>query len=345
MAVYNSAAYLPAALDSILVQTFADFELVVVDDASTDGTPAILSAYAQRDDRFVLLRNERNLKLAASLNRGLAVCRAPLIARADGDDLSHPKRFENQVEFLNGHPEVGLVSCSYSRIAADGLALGFHALPTESAMIKFKLLWESSLCHPGVLYRAREVRAVGGYDEAFVTAQDYDLWARLTERTEFANLAAFLLTVRRHEACATTVHAQETSRLGCTVSVRLLSRYLGRSLTENETSALTSLLCAYDPIDGCQLDAALRLLDELLRRAEARETVPIYQWARREISGALLKQASYRSYFDTRNSWKLWRKASVVHRPHSVSKPSLYQLVRLLLRFLHLRVPETVQGK
>jgi glycosyltransferase involved in cell wall biosynthesis len=345
MAVYNCGAYLPAALDSILVQTFADFEVVVVDDASTDETAAILRDYAQMDSRVVLLRNERNLKLAASLNRGMEVCRAPLVARADGDDICHPKRLQKQVEFLNQHLEVGAVSSSYTRATADGLALGFHALPTQSAMIKFKLLWESTLCHAGVLYRVGEVRAVGGYDETFVTAQDYDLWARLAERTEFANLAESLVTVRRHGACATAVHAQETSRLGCTVSARLLSRYLGRSLTENETGPLTSLLCAYDPIAECQLDPALLLLDELLRRAKAHEEARTYRWARCEVGGALLKQASYRRYCDPHNSWKLWRKASAICGLGSVSKASLFQLIRLLLRFVYFRLPETPQGK
>jgi glycosyltransferase involved in cell wall biosynthesis len=332
MAVYNCAPYLPAALDSVLGQSFSDYEFIVVDDASTDETPAILSAYTLRDNRFVLLRNERNLKLPASLNRGLAVCRAPLIARADGDDLCHPKRLVKQVEFLNQHPEVGAISCSYNRIDADGRAIGFQALPTESAMIKFKLLWESTLSHAGALYRARAVRAVGGYDETFVTAQDYDLWARLADSMEFANLSDPLLTVRTHAACATTVRAQETVRLGHNVSQRLLSRYLGRSLSIEETAALTGLLCAFVAVSSEQLSPALRLLDELWGRAKSREDASTWRWARREISRSLLKQSYLRTYSDPINSWRLLRKASAVSMQSLLSQFAFLQILRLLLR-------------
>ncbi|MBI3852526.1 MAG: glycosyltransferase [Verrucomicrobia bacterium] len=334
VAVYNCAPYLPAALDSVLCQSFADFEILVVDDASTDETPAILRAYAQRDNRFVLRRNERNLKLAASLNRGLAVCRAPLIARADGDDLCHPRRLERQVEFLSQHPEVGAVSSSYNRIAADGRAIGFQPLPTESAMIKFRLLWESSLSHAGVLYRASEVRAVGGYDGTFITAQDYDLWARLAERTEFANLREPLLTVRTHAACATTVRASETQKSARSVSRRMLSRYLGRVVDEHKAAALRTLLCAYDAIAADEVSPALALLEEMLERARKNEKLATWRWAKRELCASLLKQAHYLTYTDPTNSWQLLRKVATVHARGLCSTAGTSQIARLLLRHM-----------
>lgn len=337
MAVYNCARYLPAALDSVLRQSFVNYEFIVVDDASTDETPAILGAYARHDHRFVLLRNERNLKLAASLNRGLAVCRAPLVARADGDDLCHAKRLEKQVGFLNRNPEVGVLSSSYNYIDSAGGAIGFHALPTQSAMIKFKLLWESTISHPGVIYRITEVRAVGGYNETFITAQDYDLWARLVDRTEFANLDEPLLSVRRHAACTTTLRAQENVHLGHKVSQRLLTRYLGRSLSDRDTAALTSLLCTYGAVNAEHLSPALCLLDELLRHAKSREEASTWRWACREITRSLLKQAYYRTYLDSQNSWKLLWKSISVCPPNSVSINTYIQLLRLILCGLRLR--------
>jgi hypothetical protein len=330
MAVYNCAVYLPAALDSILGQTFSDFELVVVDDASTDETPVVLQACAQRDRRLVVLRNERNLKLAASLNRGLAVCRAPLVARADGDDLYHPGRLEKQWGFLEQHPGIGAVSCCFNRISAEGKFLDFQKLPLESGAIKFRMLWESSLSHAAVMYRQPIVREAGGYDENYALAQDYDLWARLMDRTEFANLAEPLLTVRIHGASSSTVRCSEQSRLACGVSKRLLSRYLGKPPGDHEAAALRTLLCAYEPVSADELSPALKLLEELFCRAKERENAATLRWARREICASLLKQAYYRTYRDGAGSWQLLRKTAGVSALRVFLPAVSAQMLRLL---------------
>ena len=330
MAVYNGQLFLREALDSILTQTFTNFELVIVDDASTDETPVIVEAYARRDHRLVVLRNERNLKLAASLNRGLAVCRAPLVARADGDDLYHHGRLEKQWGFLEEHPGIGVVSCCFNRISAEGKFLDFQELPVEDGAIKFRMLWESSLSHAGVLYRQLVVREAGGYDESYATAQDYDLWARLMDRTAFANLAEPLLTVRLHGASSSTVRGAEQSRLAGGVSKRLLSRYLGKPLGDHEATALRTLLCAYEPVSADELSPALKLLDELLCRAGERENPGTLRWARRAICAALLKQAYYRTYRDAAGSWELLRKTARVSALRVFSLAVSVQMLRLL---------------
>ena len=337
MAVYNSAQYLPAALDSILGQTFPQFELVVVDDTSTDDTPAILSAYARRDNRFVLLRNARNLKLAGSLNRGLQHCRAPLIARADSDDVCHPARLEKQIEFLGRHPEIGVISCSYNLIAGDGQLIGLHSLPPESAMIKFKLLWESSLAHAAAVYRAREVRAVGGYDERLATAQDYDLWSRLAERTDFANLAEPLLEVRTHALRTTTLHASETVKAANRVSARMISRYLSRTVDDRSATALRTLLCAYARIATEDADRALSLLDEVLKHAHQRESAATWRWVQHEVSASLLKQAHYLTYIGPTDSWRLLCRAVAIHPSRLYSSAGMLQIICSILRPLRFR--------
>ena len=339
MAVYNCAAYLPAALDSVLAQTFGDFELVVVDDASTDETASILRAYVQRDARFVLLRNDSNLKLPTSLNRGLAACRAPLVARADGDDLYEPARLEKQFGFLREHSRAGVVSCYYRTMDSGGQRLEAKKLPVTDSTIKFNLLWESALCHPAAMYRRDTVQSIGGYDTTYPTAQDYDLWARLRDLTEFANLPEPLITLRIHAASSSALRGSEQSRLACGVSKRLLTRYLGRALTDDEAAALRSLLCAYDSLGPDKLHAALGLLDELLCQARARESTATLQWAKRTIASSLLKEAYYRTYQDPRGSWKLLRKTAEVSLRQAICLPAALQVLRLLVAKRRKRTP------
>jgi glycosyltransferase involved in cell wall biosynthesis len=342
MAVYNCALYLPAALDSILSQTFTDFELVAVDDASTDETPSILRAYAQRDQRLLLLRNDSNLKLSTSLNRGLAVCRAPFVARADGDDLYAPNRLEKQFRFLREHNRAGVVSCYYRTMDSGGHTLDLKKLPVTDATIKFKLLWESPLCHSGTVFRRDAVQGVGGYDNSHPVAQDYDLWARLRDKTEFGNLPQPLMKVRIHGASSSAVRGSDQSRLSVGISRRLFSDYLDRQLSENEAAALKYLLCSYTAVGPNELNAALRLLDDVIAEASHREDSSTWRWARREIAAALLKQSHFRTYSDPSNSFRLLKRAIGVFTPSLISRPAMEQTLRLVLAKSHLRRPRCV---
>jgi glycosyltransferase involved in cell wall biosynthesis len=230
MAVRNEEHYVDGAVESLLAQTLADFELVVVDDASTDATPALLEAWARRDTRVVVIRSEERLWTAAALNLGLARCRAPLVARADGDDLYAPERLELQVQFLDGHPEVGVVSCAYHRMDPNGEVFDTKRPPVSDAVIRLRSLFMNSLLHPGVIFRADVVRAVGGYDPAYWTAQDADLWARLLPHTRFANLPEPLVTYRVHDRSTMRSRGAAGQSLSRSIPRRLLSAYLGREL-------------------------------------------------------------------------------------------------------------------
>ena len=126
MPVRNEARYLPAALDTLFRQTLADWELVVVDDGSTDKTPSILAAAALRDPRIRAMRCKGG-GLVAALNEGLAVCRAPLIARMDGDDIAHPRRLELQANLLEADPGVGLTACAFRHFPRPALKQGMLA--------------------------------------------------------------------------------------------------------------------------------------------------------------------------------------------------------------------------
>jgi len=183
MPVRNEERYLPQAIASIRRQTMENWELVAVDDGSTDATAEILDATAADDSRIRLLRNpERGL--VPALNHGLMACRAPLVARMDGDDISHPGRLANQLRVMEGSPEVDLVASSFRHFPRNGLKTGMlsyeewqNALLTHE-LVTADLFVESPFVHPSVMFRRDTVMAVGAYRD-MGWAEDYDLWLRL----------------------------------------------------------------------------------------------------------------------------------------------------------------------
>ena len=189
LSVYNNAEYLAEALDSILAQTFADFELVIVDDGSTDRSPAIIDRYATTDLRIRVIR-QANQGLVASLNHIIAEARGAYIARMDGDDLAMPERFARQVAFLDEHPDHGVIGTQIRTIDARGRRRSEPPIdhPLSADIIAAALPTASPLCHPSVMMRRDILEAAGGYRPAYRHCEDYDLWLRLAERTRIANL-------------------------------------------------------------------------------------------------------------------------------------------------------------
>ena len=183
MPVRNEERFLPAALRSLAAQTLTDWELVAVDDGSDDATPAILADAARRDPRVRVLGSpERGL--VPALNAGLAACRAPLVARMDGDDVSHPRRLASQAAYLSEEPGVGLVATVFRHFPRKGLRVGMlayeswqNALSSHEAILA-DLFVESPFVHPSVMFRREAVLAAGGYRD-MGWAEDYDLWLRL----------------------------------------------------------------------------------------------------------------------------------------------------------------------
>ncbi|MCS7035002.1 MAG: glycosyltransferase [Phycisphaerae bacterium] len=201
MAVRNGARHLPAAVESILTQSFTDFEFLIIDDGSDDGvTLPLLRKYAE-DDRRIRLISRPNRGLTTSLNEGLALATAEFIARMDGDDISLPQRLQLQVDFLRNHPEVVLLGGAYELIDGDGRPIRTWYPPADDESLQRHCLQgQTPICHPLAMMRASAVRRVGGYDESFPVAQDLDLWLRLGEVGRLACLPEVLLRYRQHEA-------------------------------------------------------------------------------------------------------------------------------------------------
>ncbi len=226
MATYNNASYLHEAVDDILGQTFQDFELVLIDDGSTDETQEILRSYG--DSRLVLLRNEQRRGVAAARNRTIAASRAPLIAVADADDRYDLRRLEKQVRYLERHPEVDIVVSDYYKMTSDGKVFARVRIPKTDAQIKFNFLWQCPLSHPTALCHRECVLKSGGYDESLSSAVDTDWLARMSEYATFGVITEPLHYYRKHSASVSENHdpAQEAKRF--LISHRLVSRYLGR---------------------------------------------------------------------------------------------------------------------
>lgn len=201
MSVYNGEPYLAEAIESVLAQTFADFEFLILDDGSQDGSRDTILRFAAQDSRIrPILRENRGL--IASLNQLIAEAKAPLIARMDADDICRPQRFERQVAFLADHPDHGVIG-SWSEdidersqsIQRDGSAPDQPI--SHEAFVASIENDGPLLCHPAVMYRAEVVRAAGGYHAAYRHCEDLDLWLRLATRTRICSLPERLLRYRR----------------------------------------------------------------------------------------------------------------------------------------------------
>ena len=200
MTVYQSARYLPATLDSILGQTFGDFEFMVVDDGSNDGTGALLDAAAARDGRLSVQHNHANQGITRSMNRLFPLARGRYVTRHDGDDLSARDRFAQQVAFLDAHPAVGMASSHISVIGPDGAVLptARFVSANDNQSIQETLYDYNCLCQGSVMFRRQAREAVGLYDEALELSEDYDFWLRMAEITQVVKLPAPLYLYRDH---------------------------------------------------------------------------------------------------------------------------------------------------
>jgi glycosyltransferase involved in cell wall biosynthesis len=195
MPVYNGAADLRRALDTVLGQTFRDFEVIAINDGSKDESAALLDAV---DDPRVRVIHQDNMGLAATLNRGLAMARGGLIARQDQDDLSHPERFAKQVAYLNAHPDCILLGTAAEIWVGDEPTERSHDHPTEHALLAFDLLFNNPFVHSSVMMRRDSVLGIGGYttDKSRQPPEDYELWSRLARKGRVANLPERLLVHR-----------------------------------------------------------------------------------------------------------------------------------------------------
>lgn len=197
MAVFRpDARYLQQAVQSILTQTLRDLELIIVEDPSSIAAADVLRDISDR--RLHIHRNDTPAGLGQSLNVGLRLARAPIVARMDGDDIALPHRLETQLRFLNEHPEVTLVGSRITIIDEEGKAIGARRLPLSNDDIHASLRRYNCIAHPSIMFHRDAILAAGGYD-ANIRAEDYDLFCRLARRGDrLQNLEEQLTQYRFH---------------------------------------------------------------------------------------------------------------------------------------------------
>ncbi|HLA39858.1 MAG TPA: glycosyltransferase, partial [Candidatus Glassbacteria bacterium] len=235
MSVYNGERFLRESVESILRQSFGDFEFLIMEDGSTDSTAVILAEYAAKDRRIRVVKNEENIGLTRSLNHGLALARGKYVARQDADDLSLPERLARQVEFMEAHPDTVLLGTGMEVINEGGKTLGRRIPPADQRSLAAELLIKNNAFgHTSVMFRLAAVNELGGYDESFAFAQDYDLWWRMSRKWKVAVLPEAL--VRWRASGSNISGTWRAEQLDCMyrISVKAVAEVIGRESLDEE---------------------------------------------------------------------------------------------------------------
>jgi glycosyltransferase involved in cell wall biosynthesis len=276
--VFNAEHYLPEALDSILSQTYTDFELLIIDDGSNDKSPYILSEYANKDNRLQIHTQPRNIGIVSALNLGIQLARGKYLARMDADDFSLSNRLEKQVAYLENHPEIGVLGTAATVINASGKYLYPMDYPVSHTLLLWALCFFCPIVHSTVIFRLNLLQKHCGYTSEFPLAEDYDLWVRLSKKTQLANLPERLLLLRKHDSNVSIVHRSKQIKNSAAISGKLISEFIRqevpviplelawslRCISKNELSQVLKVIQAlYEHFTGLPLTSLER---KLLRR-------------------------------------------------------------------------------
>ena len=218
LSMYNAENYVGIAIESILKQTFSDFELIAVDDCSTDKSWDIVQQYMKLDSRVIAKRNEVNLGGCKTLNVGLKLAKGKYIARLDNDDWSYPNRLEKQFDFLEAHPDVGIVGGVMEIMNQHGEVTGKRKYNISDQEIRNKIFRYSPFSHPLVMIRKSILDKVGPYDPAYAPADDYELYFRIGNESQFANLPDVIM---RYRVIPSSITFMQTKKMElATINVR-----------------------------------------------------------------------------------------------------------------------------
>lgn len=258
MSAYNEATFISETIDSLLQQSYKNFELIIVDDASTDNTANIIRKYG--DNRIILLRNNENKRLAFNLNLGIQKAHGKYIARMDADDICMPDRLVKQVNYLEQHPEIAIVGGAAQEFGDANALLEY---PENHEEIKVMLLFENAMCHPAVMFRNDPTTFK--YDIDCKASQDYELWSRLIWKVKFANLSDVVVKYRIHQNQTKHVLGKEQKAGAIKARKYLLSRLLDDP-TPKETEIFYSACNYHAPKNENELIAIEELFERMLKR-------------------------------------------------------------------------------
>lgn len=305
MSVYNGERYLRESVNSVLNQTWRDFELIIINDGSTDETAELLATID--DPRVLVIENKSNQGLVRSLNLGLERARGEYVARHDADDVALPQRLERQAQFLNSHSDVSIVGSGYIEIDESGKRRKRVRMPEEVLMLRWHALFQNPFAHSTVMFRRASVMEMGGYAGQTEAShvEDYELWLRLMWSGQLmVNIAEPLVHWRSNpEGVSKTFASQQGENFRAIVRTNL--RKLGRTLRDDES--LSDLVWRLQVCGGFdepleQVEKALKALEELVKnfcehfQLGARQQRRVRQIARRRTARSLLHNAQQYSY-------------------------------------------------
>jgi len=223
---YNRSKYLARSIESVLSQSYNNFELVVIDDASKDNTQSVISQYQRKDYRVKIIRNKANLGFVKSLNKAINYAQGKYIARIDDDDLwCDPKKLEKQIKFLEDNPEYILIGCGGIKINEDGKEIKRFLFPEKDEDIRKTMLFTNSFIHVGVVYSKKAWEQVKGYDEVLYISQDSDLWAKLGKIGKMYNIRNYCVKFLQGVQSRTSKNIHKHILLGQKVRKRYRKDY------------------------------------------------------------------------------------------------------------------------
>jgi glycosyltransferase involved in cell wall biosynthesis len=317
MPVYNAERYLRAAIDSILTQTYSDFEFLILNDMSTDASRSIITSY--RDARIRLIDNEQNLGLTRTLNKGLRVCAGNYVARHDADDIACPNRLALQIAFLEEHRDVGLLGTQAWWIDQNGRYKGVVLEKAEEHdSLRWDLLFDNGFIHTTVMFRKDIIlEKLGGYDESFLFCQDYELWSRVALASRVHNLPRRLVLYRVHSH-SMTERMREISRVENRRIIRHnIAELLGRELVSDEEVDLLVQYRYGTEIDAESLSRHCQLRGRLLREYQRRfpatiQRVDFKQVVARQDAKLIYKVFQVRPHLVWSVLWRNLRQSLVI---------------------------------
>ena len=229
MPVYNSAKYLSVAIESILNQTYKNFEYIIIDDGSQDSSGKIIHQYAKDDGRIKPYKNNSNMGICETLNRGIKLAKGKYIVRMDADDYSYPTRIEKQFLFMEKHPGVVISGSSIEVCNKNLKILNRRKYPRTDKEIRNNIFKINPFAHPAVIYKKDIVKKAGDYNPFFSGAEDYDLYFRMGREGSFANLSETLLKLRTHSESISAKKISSQLKISLYIRLKAISEYSYRA--------------------------------------------------------------------------------------------------------------------
>jgi glycosyltransferase involved in cell wall biosynthesis len=335
MPVYNERPYLEESIRSVLNQSFDDFEFIIVNDGSTDGSKDVMERFSDEDQRIRVFHQE-NQGIGTSRNRGLRLAHGKYIAVMDGDDVTHTDRFERQVRFLDENPEIGVVGTKSKYIDSEGNPhpWGHWPIPTTPEVIAWRLMFNTCLVHPSVMMRHSLIEKLGGYAEWATPAEDYELWTRAVREMRLANLPGTLHELRRHEGSVTVSHREQQIQNCVEAAIRLHRDILGSSADKQivqflvwmETRGIEEAIDRAGAVDLSAVHAHMQSLYEVHR-----DHFPLKEQSVRARRNALAQLDVVANKITEHNGWgsgTLPRMSSRLMAPSAELLPWLWRAVR-----------------